>query len=200
VVGYTNSARGFSEGTTVKTVRVAAAICALLALAGCQTGNVAAPAGKVVAAIPGDSDDTDQASQRYTGLAHEPTRFGERRISANGLSITVSSPRLFTPSEIAFPPSPRAVAFSITIDNNGKDAYSPTELVVTAFAGGDTLKQVADAKQGYMGMARAADDVPPGKTMRLTVAYAVPAETVTIIVRVEPMADSLEPLEYTGTV
>lgn len=184
----------------MKTVRVAAALCAFLALAGCQTGDVAAPAGKVVAVIPVDSDETDQASQRYTGPAHEPTRFGQRRISANGLSITVSSPGLFTPSEIAYPPSPRAVAFSITIDNNGQDAYSPTELVVKAFADGDTLKQVADAKQGYMGMARAMDDVPPGKSLRLTVAYAVPDETVTVMVTVQPMADSQEPVAFTGSV
>lgn len=184
----------------MKTVRVAAALCLFLALAACHADNTAAPAGKVIAAVPEDSDDADPASQRYTGLAHEPTRFGERRKGSNGLSITVSSPKLFTPSEIAYPPSPRAVAFSVTIDNNSQDAYSPTELVVQAFAGGDALKQVADAKQGYMGIVGAADDVPPGKTMRLTLAYAVPAETVTMVVTIQPSADSQDSVEFSGTV
>lgn len=189
----------------MKTVSVAAALCAsflgaFLVLTACQVGNAAPPVGKVIAAVPGGSDDPGEASEQYATTTREPIKFGERQIIANGLSITVSSPKLFTPSEIAYPPSPRAVGFSITIDNLDTDAFSPGELVVKAFADGDPLKQVADAKQGYTGTVGAPDTVPSGKTMRLTLAYAVPAETVTILVRVQPKADSPDFVEFGGNV
>jgi hypothetical protein len=180
------------KGTNVKTVLWAAAACVLLALAGCQASQPSLSAGAAGSRV---------SEEAYTGAADQPARFGERRIVGDGLSITVSTPKPFTPSELAYPKSPRAVAFSITIDNNSKEMYQPTALVVKAFADGEGVKQISDAAQGYTGMVGPAEDVPPGKSLRITLAFAVPGDAVTMLLTVQPDKSlTYNIVDFSGTV
>jgi hypothetical protein len=117
------------------------------------------------------------------------------------LTITVSLPKAFTPTDAAYPKTPRAVAFEMIITNGGTTMYRPSQLLVTATANGATALQVKDSTQGYNGLVGATEDLPPGKNLRVTVAFAVPAERAIIRLTVQPDATGEdEVVVFEGTV
>ena len=151
-------------------VKLAAAGCALVFLAGCGAvpSSDAAPAPQPLSA---------SASSTGSASSGEPAaRPSGRRTLGNGLAITVSAPKVFTPTAAAYPRTARAVAFELTIDNLGTDPYRPSQLSVTATSNGAAALQVIDSTQGYTGFLGTDDEVPPGQHIRIPVAFAVPAE------------------------
>lgn len=156
---------------TVKPVGWAAALCMLLVLVtGCGSGPAySEPAERSVAA----------------SAASNPSQSGERRPLGDDLSITVSGPTSFVPTDSAYPKSPRALGFDVTVENHGATAYRPTVLVLTATADGQAARQVIDSTQGYSGMVGDIE-IAPGAKARFSVAFAVPAERVTLRVSAQP--------------
>jgi hypothetical protein len=161
----------------VNRVKLAVAACAMLLLgtllSACAVGGYAG-AAQEIQPLSASSSPGPTSSSPAT------------RMLADGLTITVSPPREFTPTSAASPQSPRAVAFDLVVRNDGTDAYHPAELAVTAIANRSAALQVIDSTQGYTGFAGATRDVAPGETIHLSVAFAVPAQRSEFRLMVQP--------------
>jgi hypothetical protein len=162
---------------------LAAALCfaAAFAFAGCAAQQSARSPQSGAATTTGGGPSAAQ-------LTSGQHKFGEAQYWDSGLSITVSTPRSLTPSDTAFPQSPRAAVFEVTIDNRTTEVYKPALLVVKATAAGGPAAEIVDPAQGLNGIVSGAQDVPPGKTLKLTVAFAVPAASANMELTVQPDA------------
>lgn len=164
----------------MKTVAMAAAVGAVLAtlgLAACSTSSASAPPTMI----------TQAAAESDAPLAGtSPAAFGERRSLITGLVIEVSEPKSITPSDTAYPASKRAVAFEITVTNEGNDEFRTDRFQVSATTDGHTARQVVDSTQGYTGSGDMPAVLAPGKAAHVTIAFAAPTEPVAVEVRVEP--------------
>ncbi|MEU5690283.1 hypothetical protein [Actinosynnema sp. NPDC020468] len=164
----------------MKFARLAAGVCLVSALAGC-----AAPSGLSAPAVPRESTSAvAHAAPAAPDSAYTP--FGVQRVWANGLSITVSAPKSLKPSGTSFPKSPRTAVFVVTIANGTGMAYRTNQLAVKALLGGTPVPEVLDSVQGLNGIGTAVNEVPAGGETTLTLAYAVPENTVRLQLLVEP--------------
>ncbi len=157
---------------------LAAVACALLALtAGCGADGMNRADAKVVSQAAAPSEAPVKVA---SGLA----KWGEQRPAGDALLVTVSSPRSFEPGATAYPKAPRAAGFDITIENVGTAVYRSSQLVVQASTSdGKRMVAVVDATQGYSGVL--AGEVQPGRTARLSMAFALPADQVNVVVTVQ---------------
>jgi hypothetical protein len=167
----------------VNLLRLTGACCTVILAAACAAGpySDAAPDPQRL----GGSQTTTSGSARGGETSARP---GGRRTLAGGLAVTVSAPKVFTPTETASPHAPRAVAFELTIDNEGSDVYLPAQLAVTAMSNGVAALQVIDSTQGYTGTV-SADALPPGEHLRVAVAFAIPKERAEVALRLQPNAE-----------
>jgi hypothetical protein len=176
----------------VNKVRLTAAICLLLFLTACGI-----PHSDVTQQIQPFS--AAASTRANSGVLSAPR--GDELSLGGGLIITVSSPKAFTPTAAAYPKTPRAVAFELIITNRGTTMYRPSQLSVTATSNGTTALHMKDSTQGYNGLVGATEDLPPGRSLRVTVAFAVPAERAIIRLTVQPDATGEdEAVVYEGTV
>ncbi len=157
-------------------VGLAAASCALLVvLTGCG-------GGPAYSATAQHSSPTAGEKARAAGPV---SRSGDRRELGDGLTIAVSAPKSFVPTASTGSGTPRALGFEMTVENNGTGSYRPTLLSLSAEVNGVVSRQVIDSTQGYTGVVGAAD-VPPGRSVRFSVAFAVPAEKAAVLVSAQP--------------
>jgi hypothetical protein len=175
-----------------RTRQLAAALCVSLALCGC---NATAAGGGAVSSTIAVRDTTQAATPQDTDVA-----FGEQVLFESGLSVTVSMPKLFRPSPSAYPRSERAAAFEIAVNNGSTQSYRLSGLAVEAEVAGEQMKQVVDPTQGISGIVDAGKDVPPGRQIRVTVAFAVAPEPAPIRLKLRPDATEEPCATYTGTV
>jgi hypothetical protein len=180
----------------VNRVRLAAAAaCALLFVAGCDAD-----------AVTGSGPQVDSLRASSSGAPARPaspssTRLANQRLFANGLSATVSAPKSFTPTDAALPRSPRAIAFDLIIENGSGTVYRPAQLSILATVDDKAAPQIVDSTQGYTGFVGAVDEVAPGQSVRVTVAFAVPAARAHLQLTVQPDAvDSQRLTVFEGTV
>lgn len=173
-------------------VRLAVAACVLLVLTACGAGR----AGHEVRQgmnTPSVSAAAERSDYKARG---EVTRsIGE------DVTLVVSAPISFTPTQEAYPKATRAVAFELVIDNQSDAVYRPAQLSFVATADGLPTDQVIDTTQGYSGVTGTADEVLPKQTMRFSVAFGVPEQPCAVRVAVRPAttAESAIPL-YDGTI
>jgi hypothetical protein len=173
-------------------VRVGVGACLLVLLAGCGGGGYEEAVSELQELAPRTST--------VTARSTAPVAADDRRIVVDGLAIRVSVPKSFRPTSSAYPRVERAVAFELTIDNEGEDAYRTAELSVTATCNGAPAQQVIDSTQGYPGVVTT-EAVPPGERMRLAIAFAVPEHRSDVRLMVRPgAADEARVTLYTGTV
>ncbi|OLF17511.1 hypothetical protein [Actinophytocola xanthii] len=170
--------------------RLAVAACALLVLVGCGIGH---------------SSEASRPQQTATpSAAAERTEYradGTRKSIGDGVVLTISAPKSFTPTDTAYPRAKRAVAFELVIDNGSTIAYRPASLSFTATVEGAAAEQVIDSTQGYTGTSGATDEVAPSQSLRIAVAFAVGDRPCRMRMAVQPEADSATPiLLYDGTV
>jgi hypothetical protein len=178
----------------VNRARLAAAACGLLLLAACDVGPYS-DAAQSPNPVAGPSTN---ASTRAANASPRPVN---QRPLGDGLTVTISAPRSFTPTDAAIPRAPRAVAFELIIHNEGDTAYRPSNLSITATANGVVTQQVVDSTQGYTGFVGATDDVPPGESVRVIVAFAMPVERAELRLMVLPdSVDGGRVTVYEGTV
>ncbi|TCO62528.1 hypothetical protein [Actinocrispum wychmicini] len=175
----------------MRTVGLAAAACVLLALAsGCGADVMHSASATEVAPVAAPP----------AAISDQPGRFGDRRDAGDSLMVTVSAPRSFVPGETAYPQAPRAAAFEIALENQSNRLYRPSQLVVNvATADGKPVVPLVDAAQGYPGVI-GSEPLAPTKSTRLTLAFALPADPVALVVTVQPSAATLTlPAEFEGT-
>lgn len=173
-------------------VRLAVAACVLLVLAACGTGRAVDEARQSLHA-PAPS----AAAERSEYLA----RGGIIRTLDDDITLSVSAPTSFTPTEEAYPRAARAVAFELVIHNESETVYRPAQLAFFATVDGQPTDQIIDSTQGYSGVVGAADEVLPSQQLRFAVAFGVPQQPCVIRVAVRPelAATSAIPI-FDGTV
>lgn len=125
-------------------------------------------------------------------------KFGADHRFGSGVTITVGSPKSFQPSPSAYPRSPRGAAFDVELSNDGATTYKLSGLTVTATAAGVPVKQLVDTTQGFTGIADAGKDVLPGRSVRVTLAFAVPQDPTTLRLQIRPSATEAAAVTYCG--
>jgi hypothetical protein len=167
----------------------------LLALTACGTGHTTNTESHASLRTPTSS--TSASAERADYMA----KGAVTRSIRDDVTLVVSAPTSFTPTEEAYPKAARAVAFELVIDNRSDTVYRPAQLSFVATVDGVETTQVIDSTQGYSGVAGADDEVLPSQTMRLSVAFRVMEEpcAVRVAVRPESAAASAIPL-FDGTV
>ncbi|MBP2320138.1 hypothetical protein JOF56_000523 [Kibdelosporangium banguiense] len=168
----------------MKTVGLAVAACALVALAtGCGAGVMSSASATGVSPVAAPT----RNGEVPVAIADRPAKFGERRAAGDSLLVTLPAPKSFVPGENAYPRARRAVAFEIAIENQGSRIYRPTQLRVTVVTpDGHTADPVVDKAQGYSGGVSADIEVPSGKSTKLTLAFAMPQDPVDVRVLIQP--------------
>lgn len=125
-------------------------------------------------------------------------KFGADHRFPSGVTISVGSPQSFRPSTSAYPRSPRGAAFDVQLTNAGETTYKLSGLTVTATSSGAPVKQVFDTTQGFTGITDAGKDVPPGRSVHLTLAFAVPQEQTQLRLQIRPSATEAAAVTYCG--
>lgn len=174
-------------------VRLAVAACVLLVLTACGAGHAA-----------------DNNSVRQSLATPAPTAAAERsdlatdglvRSLGEGITLRVSAPTSFTPTDTAYPRAARAVAFDLVIDNGSDTVYRPAQLSFVATADGVATDQVIDSTQGYTGVVGAIDEVLPDETLRFAIAFGVPSKPCVVRVAVRAASSSASAIPiFDGTV
>lgn len=178
----------------VRIVRLVVAGCLAALLAGCGTAG-----GTQLSALRSTTSPT--ASQTGTQADSAlSAAFGDRRTWPNGLAITVSQPRSITPSSTAYPQAARAAVFEVVIENGTSSPYKPSQLALRATVAGQTTQEVVDPAQGLAGYVAAEQDVAPGRSLDLTVAFALPKQPVDLRILVQPdVIDAVPAAAFSGT-
>jgi hypothetical protein len=175
----------------VRTVKLAAVACVLLALVtGCGAGVMSSASATGVS----------RAAAPTMAVSGQPAKFGDRRDTGDSLLVTVSQPKSFTPGDTAMPRAARGAAFEFAVENQGTRLYRPSQLVIrVATVDGKPVRALVDNAQGYTGVI-GSEVLTPGKSTRLTLAFALPADPVDLVVTVLPTAAALtQPAEFEGT-
>ena len=170
-------------------VRLAVAACVLLVLTACGATKTTTEAHQ---SLPTPSAAADRADLMTKGAV--------TRTIQDGVTLVVSAPTSFTPTETAYPKAARAVAFELVIDNRSDTVYRPAQLSFVATADGLDASQIIDSTQGYNGLTGAADEVLPSQMLRFSVAFEVPSHASSVRVVLRPAAaDATIPI-FDGTV
>jgi hypothetical protein len=161
----------------VPVVRLAVAACVLLVLAACGTSRATEEARQSL-----DDPPLTAAAERSDYLA----KGGITRSIGEDITLSVSTPTSFTPTDEAYPQAARAVAFELVIQNEGDVVYRPAQLSFSATADGIATDLLVDSTQGYTGVTGAMDEVLPSQSLRFAVAFGVPDRPCTVRVAVRP--------------
>jgi hypothetical protein len=146
-----------------------------LALAGCAgspaTGTADAPA-------PTMTDVQAENAAPATEAAKTTFTFGETA-TFEGLTLGLSAPEAFTPSEYAYTGSqPNNVKFTVTITNTSAKGYDPSLTFITASSASQEAEQIIDIEGGITGSP--STTILPGASTSYTVGFNVadPAQIV----------------------
>jgi hypothetical protein len=137
------------------------------------------------------------AAERSDYLA----RGGITRSLGDDITLSVSTPTSFTPTDEAYPKASRAVAFELVLHNKSDTVYRTAQLSFVATADGAATDLLVDSTQGYTGVIGATNEVLPSQSLRFAVAFGVPDQpsTVRVAVRPESSATSAIPI-FDGTI
>lgn len=164
-------------------VRLAVAACVLLVVTACGVGHSSSEDLSMSMSTGSPTAAAERSDHRSSEQAGTPL--------GNGVTLTVSAPRSFTPTDTAYPQAARAVAFDMVIENGGDTVYRPAQLSFVATVDGVEAEQVIDSTQGYTGVVGAIDEVLPSQDLRFAVAFGVPVDPCAVRVEVRP--DTVSP-------
>lgn len=177
-------------------VRLAAA-CVLLAVLSLIAACGLNAAGE--AADPASSSAAPSGSGAAPASPTAPA-FGRPYAYPDGLSVTVSRPKAFTPSSTATPRVDHAVSFEITVLNGSDRPYQLSAITLSAAVNGEPSQELIDSAQGYTGLADANTDVPPSRKLTLLLAFGSADAPSTASLSVKPQPEADEAAEFTGPV
>jgi hypothetical protein len=163
----------------VPVVRLAVAACVLLVLAACGTKPATDEARQSLR-----EPTLTAAAERSDSLATG----GITRSLGDDITLSVSTPTSFKPTDEAYPQATRAVAFELVLHNRGDTIYRPAQLSFVATADGLAADQLVDSTQGYTGVIGAMDEVLPSQSLRFAVAFGVPDQPCVMRVAVRPQS------------
>ncbi|MBK1785892.1 hypothetical protein [Prauserella cavernicola] len=170
------------------------ALCALFVATSCAAPAAGHDSDPVTSAAPViERRDASDADRSVVG-------FGTDFRFESGLVVTVSGPKIFRPSDSAYPRAGRAAAFGVVVYNETGQPYRLSSLSVSALASERPTKQVVDPTQGYTGIADADRDIPPGEIVRLQIAFVVPDQPSTVHLNVRPDTSTPTRAVYGGSV
>lgn len=144
------------------------AIVAIIALAltGCSTPKADAADPKASAA---SSPEQTPASDADNGIS----KLGDTVTYKDGISLSVSAPAPYTPSDMSagLVDGQSAVAIEFVLTNNSKKAFDPTLVMATASSGGTEAAGVFDVSNqiGFPPQT----SILPGSTIKWTQAFSV---------------------------
>ncbi|MGW4034344.1 DUF4352 domain-containing protein [Streptomyces sp. NPDC004838] len=124
---------------------------------------------------------------------------GDASAYKDGLKVTVSAPKSFTPSEVAAGHTAGNKAYKVTvvIENTGTKKFDSTLVLADARAGADgvTAEQIFDQKvdSSFDGM------IMPGKKATVTFGFSAPADAKNLTVEITPGFDH-DPAQWELTV
>lgn len=155
-------------------------VAALLLVAGCSstpstgtTGEKAPSMDDVKASSQAKAGEETEAAAEDTAADSGIYKFGETA-KFDGLTIGVSAPSPYTPSETAFigdTKTPNNVKMTVTITNTGSKPYDPVLTSSTVSSGGQEALTVTDS-QNNVGIPPTTS-VLPGKSVSYDVAFNV---------------------------
>ncbi|AJW78486.1 hypothetical protein [Clavibacter michiganensis] len=126
---------------------------------------------------PADEEQAEAEADAGSEIDPESTTtlnsvFGETFAYTDGVSVTVSAPQPFTPSEYANKGSePNFVLFEITVVNGSEGNYDPTSFYDTLQSANAESEEVYDSQQGLGNSPTTS--LLPGREAKWTVAYGV---------------------------
>jgi len=125
--------------------------------------------------------------------------FGRDYRFEDGVTVSVSTPKSFQPSTTAYPQSERAVAFEIVIKNDSLQPYRLSGLSIVATVEGTIVKQVVDSVQGFSGIIGADRSILSSRSVRMSLAFAAPAEPAEMQLSLRPDSSSPDTALYCGS-
>lgn len=130
--------------------------------------------------------DVAKSSSPKHGPVGKPLAAGDTAVYDDGLSVTVSAPKKYSPSDTAVGHTAGNVAYQVTVtlENTGKKKANTTLFTTDARAGakGTKAEEIIDGKVGGSPGAQ----ILPGKTVTVTLAYDTPPAAKTLDVSVSP--------------
>lgn len=155
-----------------KKVSAISALALALALTGCGVKAADAPAPSASAAVPVESP---TATPEDTVVDNGTLNFGEVRTYEDGVSISVSVPKPFTPSvsSMGSVPGQKHFVYTIVITNGSKTPLRPSAYPKVSSAGASS-EMIADIGNplGSIGMSPS-NTILPGKTIKWLEAYSI---------------------------
>lgn len=164
----TNSTKKYSDLKKIGiTLFIAVLIVIALFAVGCSTPAVSTPDPEASAASTPAEEEPAPEPEDDGILA-----FGETVTFADGLSISVSTPAPFTPSETAagLIDGQQGIVLEFVLTNNTEKPYEPM-IFNTASSGGVEATMIADSEQGIL--FPPSTTVLPGQTVKWNEAYSV---------------------------
>jgi hypothetical protein len=144
---------------------------AAFTLAGCGTSGEVSDEAAAGVNRPADSTSADQAASESPAAPANP-KFGETYKYDDGLTVTISPPQPYTPSDTAFiaEPAPAAfVAFDVTVVNGTQANYDPAMFSVSMQSANVEQEEVFDSANGMGGSPTTA--ILPGRESVFKVAF-----------------------------
>lgn len=116
------------------------------------------------------------AAAESTAEASNELQFGDKYTYENGVSLAISKPEAFKPSEtglmlLSDPDGKDFVSFDVTIVNGSDEAYDPNLTNFTASSDGEEAEQIFDTDNKLNGSP--STTVKPGKSVKFKIGFAV---------------------------
>lgn len=151
----------------------AALLLGLTTLAACSTPSATTSAAGTTSAATSSAAPVAAAAD---GSAAHPLAFGQTWGTNDQIKVTIGAPAAYTPSPSAFVPgaAARAIALDVTIAVPASLGQAfPAMLLTTQGTAGSTQVQTIEDVGNNVGSPTAS--VPPGKSLKWKIAFAVPA-------------------------
>lgn len=165
------------------TTMLAAGSVAALLLAGCSTSGAtdeAAPAGTNRPAETAVEEPAAEEVATEEPAAPTNPKFGETYTWEDGLSVTVSAPAPYAPSDTSFVSGtfPAFISLTVTIVNGTTANFDPVMFSTSLQSGNAEAEQVFDTAQGLNGTPTTA--ILPGRETQFVIGFGVndPADLV----------------------
>lgn len=117
---------------------------------------------------------TTEATETTAAAAESSElQFGDKYTYENGVSLSITKPAEYTPSEyaIGISNSHEPVVFEVTIENNSGEDYDPSMSYFTASSGGEESEQIFDSENGLDG--GPTTTVKNGKSIKFKIGFSV---------------------------
>lgn len=166
------------------------------------TGCIRLPSAPNQEAPAGDNRPSDSAEEPSgddsgdDGQSNVAT-FGETYTWEDGISISVSAPESFTPSEYAvFDEAAAYLAFTITVVNGSDEAFSPSLVFPSLQSGNLEAESVFDSENNLGGFAPSTD-ILPGREATWKVGFSV-SDPTDLVMEISPGAFGYDSAYFTN--